>query len=114
MSQEYYSLEKKSNIGNLSIGLHVFESIASGIIENIDGVKLNNAGGISISGSKNCVEGMVNKNNQVTINIEILIDYGVNVSEIITLIQTNISTALFEMIGIKGVMINVDVKGISF
>ena len=114
MSQEYYSVEKKSNIGDLNIGLQVFESIALNVIEKIEGVKLNGAGAITIPGSKNAIIVTVNKNNQVAIDLEVLIDYGVNVSEAIKLIQSKISTAFFEMAGLKGVMVNVEVKGINF
>ena len=39
MSQEYYAVEKETNLGALNIGLNVFQSIAVKTVESIDGVQ---------------------------------------------------------------------------
>ena len=38
MSQEYYSVEKESNLGALNIGLSVFQAIVVKAVESVDGV----------------------------------------------------------------------------
>lgn len=40
MSQEYYAVEKETNLGALNIGLNVFQSIAVKTVESIDGGSL--------------------------------------------------------------------------
>ena len=39
MSQEYYSVEKESNLGALNIGLSVFQAIVVKAVESVDGVQ---------------------------------------------------------------------------
>ena len=42
MSQEYYSVEKESNLGALNIGLSVFQAIVVKAVESVDGVRGRN------------------------------------------------------------------------
>ena len=38
MSQEYYSVEKETNLGTLNIGLNVFQSIIIETVKAMDGI----------------------------------------------------------------------------
>ena len=96
MSQEYYAVEKETNLGALNIGLNVFQSIAVKTVESID------------------VTIRLNKNNQVIVDIAILIDYGLNVTTITNTLQNKIAQSCFEMTGIKNIKVNIEVKGINF
>lgn len=114
MSQEYYAVEKNTNLGALNIGVQVFETIVLDTIEKIKGVKLDGNGGLSMPGAKGPVAVKVNKSNQVSADIEVLVDYGMNVTTLSTTIQTEISNAIMEMTGLKNAKINVLIKGINF
>lgn len=114
MSQEYYFVEKNNNIGKLNIGLQVFETIVYEAIEKVTGVKLNGNTGISMPGSKAPILVKVNKSNQITIDVELVVDYGLNVTSISNVVQTDISNAILEMTGLKSAKINVIISGVNF
>lgn len=112
MSQEYYSVEKESNLGALNIGLSVFQSIVIKAIESVDGVQFE-GNTIPMPGS-GPVNVSINKNNQVIIDVDITINYGLNVTTVTTTLQNKIAQSCFEMTGIKNIKVNIDVKGINF
>ena len=114
MSQEYYSIEKKNNLGNQFIGTAVFDSIAINVINDIEGVDFVGGAMNLIPGAKGPLTIKVNDNNQVIIHLDIVVDYGLNVGVTVNTIQSNIVNAIEEMIGFRNVKINVDVKGIKF
>lgn len=112
MSQEYYSVEKESNLGALNIGLSVFQSIVIKAIESVDGAQFE-GNTIPMPGS-GPVNVSINKNNQVIIDVDITINYGLNVTTVTTTLQNKIAQSCFEMTGIKNIKVNIDVKGINF
>ncbi|WP_294579199.1 Asp23/Gls24 family envelope stress response protein [uncultured Thomasclavelia sp.] len=112
MSQEYYSVERESNLGDLNIGLSVFQAIVEKAVDSIDGIQFE-GNMIPIPG-KGPVNVTINKNNQVFITIAILVDYGSNVTTLTTMLQNKVVQNCFEMTGIKNVKVNVEVKGINF
>lgn len=112
MSQEYYSVEKESNLGALNIGLSVFQAIVLKAVESIDGVQFE--GNMLPMHGSGPVNTNINKNNQVIIDVAILVDYGLNVTSVTTALQNKIAQSCFEMTGIKNVKVNIEVKGINF
>ena len=106
MSQEYYSVEKESNLGALNIGLSVFQAIVVKAVESVDGVQFE-GNMIPMPGS-GPVRTNINKNNQV------IIDDGLNVASVTSALQNKIAQSCFEMTGIKNVKVNIEVKGINF
>lgn len=115
MSQEYYSLEKKSEIGNLNIGLQVFQSIASMAVNKVDNVELEGSGSIPLPGiNKKSVRVNLNKNNQVTIDMDVIVDYGAPVSAVISELQKKVLSSIYEMTFINNVRVNIVVKEIKF
>ena len=98
MSQEYYSVEKESNLGALNIGLSVFQAIVVKAVESVDGVQFE-GNMIPMPGS---------------IDVDVLIDYGLNVASVTSALQNKIAQSCFEMTGIKNVKVNIEVKGINF
>lgn len=113
MSQEYYAIENKANVGELNIGLQVIEVIVKEAVEKIEGASLEGTNALSMK-SKGPIIVKINKNNQVNVNLDIVVDYGINVGTISNAIQTKISTALYEMLEIKNAMINVKIQRINF
>lgn len=114
MSQEYYSVEKKSSIGELNIGLQVFETITLHALEEIKGIKLSGNAGLTMPGTKGPITIKVNKSNQVTVDIELVIDYGLNVTTLSTTVQTKIMSAIAELTGLKNTKVNVNISGVNF
>ena len=68
---EYYTVEKKNNLGEQYIELSVFQAITNHEVSKING--------IDFDGGKNSVNIEINDHNQVIIGIDIVIDYGLNV-----------------------------------
>ncbi|WP_296877897.1 Asp23/Gls24 family envelope stress response protein [Thomasclavelia sp.] len=112
MSQEYYSVKNASNLGELNIGVSVFQSIVEKAVNSIDGIQFE-GNMIPIPGN-GPVTVSINKNNQVSINVALLVDYGQNVTTLTTALQNKIAQSCFEMTGIKNVKVNIEVKGINF
>ena len=112
MSQEYYAVEKETNLGILNIGLSVFQSIVVKAVESMDGVQFE--GNMLPMPGSDPVTIRLNKNNQVIVDIAILIDYGLNVTTITSALQNKISQSCFEMTGIKNIKFNIEIKGINF
>ncbi|MFQ6791783.1 MAG: Asp23/Gls24 family envelope stress response protein [Thomasclavelia sp.] len=112
MSQEYYSVKNASNLGELNIGVSVFQSIVEKAVNSIDGIQFE-GNMIPIPGN-GPVTVSINKNNQVSINVALLVDYGQNVTTLTTALQNKIVQSCFEMTGIKNVKVNIEVKGINF
>lgn len=114
MSQEYYSVEKKSNVGELNIGLQVFETITLHALEQVKGIKLSSGATLTMKGTKNPIIVKVNKSNQITIDIELVVDYGLNVATLSTTVQTKIVSTIFELTGLKNAKVNVNISGVNF
>lgn len=107
MSKEYYTVEKRNNLGELNIGVPVFQSIVVHTISEIDGIDFD-------GGKKNAVEVSINDNNQVSIEVDVIIDYGKNVSQLVNVIQNEVVNAIKNMAGFRTVKVNVNVSKIKF
>ena len=73
--------------------------------------KKNNLGEQYIEGAVN-VE--INDHNQVVIDLNICIDYGLNVGKVVTQIQSEIVNAIDRYIGFRNVKVNINVNKIKF
>ena len=87
---EYYTVEKKNNLGEQYIELSVFQAITNHEVSKING--------IDFDGGKNSVNIEINDHNQVIIGIDIVIDYGL----------------IDRYIGFRNVKVNVNVNKIKF
>lgn len=112
MSQEeYYLLEKKSDAGNLNIGLPVFQAIALHAVNKLDNIQLEG----NLPGKKNkSIRINLSENNQVTIDMDVVVDYGVAVTSLVNELQKNILASIYEMIRIKNCKVNIIVKSVKF
>lgn len=111
MSKDYYTIEKKSNLGESFVSQEVFKSILNDVIENIDNVKFSSG---KMSGNKNAIDISISEHNQVTVTSDVDIDYGVNVNTVISKIQQQVLEKINYLLGIKNVKININVKNINF
>ena len=80
MSKEYYTVEKRNNLGELNIGVSVFQSI---VVHTIS-------------------------------EVEVIIDYGKNVSQLVNDVQSEVVNAIKNMAGFRTVKVNVNVSKIKF
>lgn len=114
MSVEYYKIEKENNYGDLNISRNVFESIVTKSVKEIEGVHLSGAGSIRVPGVAGPLEIKVNKHNQVNIKVEVCVNYGLKVSNVISELQTKIHNTAYEMTGINNLLVDIDVKAVKF
>ena len=103
---EYYTVEKKNNLGEQYIELSVFQAITNHEVSKING--------IDFDGGKNSVNIEINDLNQVIISIDIVIDYGLNVGKVVSEIQNEVVNAIDRYIGFRNVKVNVNVNKIKF
>jgi uncharacterized alkaline shock family protein YloU len=113
MSQGYYAIENRTNLGEQNIGLQVIETIVKETVDKLEGASLESNNALSMK-SKGPIIVTVNKNNQIGIDIDITIDYGMNVGTTSSLIQDTVIAALSQMLEIKNAMININVQKINF
>ena len=92
---EYYTVEKKNNLGEQYIELSVFQAITNHEVSKING--------IDFDGGKNSVNIEINDHNQVIIGIDIVIDYGLNVGKVVSEIQNEVVNAIDRYIGFRNV-----------
>ncbi|MCL7746144.1 Asp23/Gls24 family envelope stress response protein [Halalkalibacter alkaliphilus] len=112
--------EQKSELGKVEISPEVIEVIAGIAASEVDGVATmrgNFATGVAEKlGRKNHGKGVKVElaEDGITVDVSVVITYGVAVPEVATLIQTNIKQALQTMTAIELQAINVHVVGVQF
>ena len=94
---EYYTVEKKNNLGEQYIELSVFQAITNHEVSKING--------IDFDGGKNSVNIEINDHNQVIIGI---------VGKVVSEIQNEVVNAIDRYIGFRNVKVNVNVNKIKF
>ncbi|KHF39540.1 Asp23/Gls24 family envelope stress response protein [Halalkalibacter okhensis] len=112
--------EQKSELGKVEISPEVIEVIAGIAASEVDGVATmrgNFATGVAEKlGRKNHGKGVKVElaEDGITVDVSVVITYGVAVPEVATLIQSNIKQALQTMTAIELQAINVHVVGVQF
>ncbi|MDD3026624.1 MAG: Asp23/Gls24 family envelope stress response protein [Erysipelotrichaceae bacterium] len=114
MSMEYYQLEKENNYGIVNISQNVFATIAQKAVKDLDGVELAGNVPIRVPGGSNSIDVEISKNNQVNVKLDVLVNYGLNVSNIVHTLQSKIYNDASQMTGIKNILVNIDVRAIKF
>ncbi|GAE36342.1 Asp23/Gls24 family envelope stress response protein [Halalkalibacter akibai] len=112
--------EQKSELGKVEISPEVIEVIAGIAASEVDGVATmrgNFATGVAEKlGRKNHGKGVKVElaEDGITVDVSVVITYGVAVPEVANLIQSNIKQALQTMTAIELQAINVHVVGVQF
>ncbi|WP_332697973.1 Asp23/Gls24 family envelope stress response protein [Halalkalibacter lacteus] len=112
--------EQKSELGTVEISPEVIEVIAGIAASEVDGVATlrgNFATGVAEKlGRKNHGKGVKVElaEDGITVDVSVIITYGVAVPEVANLIQQNIKQALQTMTAIELQAINVHVVGVQF
>ncbi len=112
--------EQKSELGKVEISPEVIEVIAGIAASEVDGVATmrgNFATGVAEKlGRKNHGKGVKVELGEegITVDVSVVISYGVSVPEVAKLIQSNIKQALQTMTAIELQAVNVHVVGVQF
>lgn len=111
--------ESRTDLGTIRIHKNVIASIASLAATEIEGVKRIGgdlkSGLMMLIGKKTslAIKVEIDKNNEVTVEIPIIIKYGFNISDIAGKVQENVHNTLEKMINLSIKDINVNVQGIE-
>lgn len=113
-------LEEANKQGTIKISEDVITTIAGLAAAEVSGIA-----GMSGSITGELVEKLGRKNiskgikadvngNQVTIDINTIVEYGVNIHEVAVALQNNIKNVIKNMTGLDVVGVNVNIQGLSF
>lgn len=104
--------------GSVKISTDVIASIAGVAATEVEGV-VGMSGGIKglsdILGLKNISKGIKVEvgEKETSVDISIIVEYGLNISEIAAKVQENVKSSIENMTGLEVIQINVNVQGIS-
>lgn len=112
--------QKNANQGTIKISEEVVTTIAGLAAAEVAGVA-GMSGGIAGDlveklGRKNLSKGIKAEvgESEVTIDINAIVDYGVNIHDVALQLQTNVRDAVENMTGLDVVNVNVNIQGLSF
>ena len=111
--------ENKVDLGSIQIHKKVIAEIAAAALGEIDGVHLIPkdflARFLETLGQRNCqgIEVAVDKNDQVTIELKVIIRYGINIPDVARQIQDVVRLAVEKTTDIHLGEVNVNVQGIE-
>jgi uncharacterized alkaline shock family protein YloU len=119
-NNETAKTDKGSKQGTIKISEEVVTTIAGLAAAEVAGVA-GMSGGIAGDlveklGRKNLSKGIkaeVNEN-EATIDINAIVDYGVNIHEVALELQNSVKNAIENMTGLDVVNVNVNIQGLSF
>lgn len=113
MTKEYYNLNEKNNLGNGSICTQVFESIAYGAMQKVEGAWINLPSGFPKTG-KHPVTSQLSKDDSISLTVDVVLKYGLNISKVTESIQKQIMEAIKQMTNIDKCKVDVVIKSIEF
>ncbi len=108
-----------TDLGTIKIHKNVIASIASLAASEIEGVK--RIGGDFKSGilelmgkkSSSAIKVIIDKNEEVRLEVPLIVKYGYNIAEIAVKVQENVRNALEKMTNLSIKDINVNIQGIE-
>ena len=107
--------EKKTDLGILKISNEVIASIAKNAALEVDGVKGIKINPLTIitdlikKGYNNKGINLEISEREVQVGITIIVQYGVSIPDVASLVQENIRTAIEEMTGLLVLAVNVSI-----
>ena len=111
--------EDKIDLGSVQVHKKVFAEIISSAIDEVDGVHLiqENLGDklVGIFGQKDFpgIDIKVDEDHEVTLELQILVRYGMNIPDAARQVQQTIKSAIDKTLDINLKDINVNVQGIE-
>lgn len=110
---------EKTEHGSVKIHNQVISSIASTAAREVHGVSRIGAGPVrrllKWAGKESVgeVKAEVRDNNEVSIKVPIIVNYGVDIPQVAGQVQENVKSAVEKMTGLSSVDIDVDVQGVE-
>lgn len=120
MTENDMTVSNTDNTGQVKISSDVIVVIAHTVASEVEGVAAMNANIAdnisSVLGRKNVPKGVKVEidDNDVTIDLYIIVNYGARIPEVAWKIQERIKTAVESMTGMNVASINIHVQGVSF
>lgn len=111
--------ESKSGLGAVQVHKHVIEEIIFNTIKDIHGVTLNSSGiggGVMRIFGKKSFPGIhvkFDRNDNVTVNVDVSVYFGMNIPKMASAVQDAIKEALDKTVNINLKDINVTIQGIE-
>lgn len=111
--------ESHTDLGTIRIHKNVIASIASLAAVEIEGIKRVGgdfkSGLLELIGKKylSAIKVEINKNEEVSLKIPLVIKYGFNIPDIASKVQENVRNALEKMTNLSVRDININVQGIE-
>jgi uncharacterized alkaline shock family protein YloU len=111
--------EEKTEFGVVRIHKDVIKSIASLAVSEIEGVSVVSdnfkSGLVGLMGKKYYpgIDVVIDKNNEIKVEVKINVKYGFNIPEVASRVQDNIRLALEKMSELSLKEINVNVQGVE-
>lgn len=111
--------ESRTDLGTIRIHKNVIASIASLAAVEIEGIKRVGgdfkSGLLELIGKKylSAIKVEINKNEEVSLEIPLVIKYGFNIPDIASKVQENVRNALEKMTNLSVRDININVQGIE-
>lgn len=111
--------ETLTDLGTVKIHKNVIASIASLAASEIDGVKRIGgdfrSGILELMGNKSssAIKVIIDKNEEVRLEIPLIVKYGYNISEIAVKVQENVRNALEKMTNLSLKDVNINMQGIE-
>lgn len=112
--------EAEETIGNIKISVDVVSTIAGIAASAIDGVSMHSsfADGFAkrLGAKKNNAQGVkvVITEDSATIDLYLVVEYGVKIPELAWKIQEDVKTSVESMTGLTVSKVNIHIEGISF
>lgn len=120
MTENDMTVSNTDNTGQVKISSDVIVVIAHTVASEVEGVAAMNANIAdnisSVLGRKNVPKGVKVEidDNDVTIDLYIIVNYGSRIPEVAWKIQERVKTAVESMTGMNVASINIHVQGVSF
>lgn len=114
------SIESNVDKGSIKIAddvVGIIAGLAAMEVEGVAGMSGGVVGGIAeLLGHKNLSKGVKVEvgETEAAVDIYIIVDYGVNIPEVASNVQTNVKKAIENMTGLTIVEVNIHVQGINF
>ncbi len=109
-------IEKQNDFGEVRISDEVISVVSSIAVGDVDGVVgIYDSGKSGIFGMKNNSKGVSAemKDNVISVDIDIVVKYGVKMQDISWEIQSKVKNAVETMTGLLVQKVNVNIKGIE-
>lgn len=107
-------MENNLDFGQVKISSDVIASIVAIAVEEVDNFKMVKTLVDKVSNKNQSVKVSFNESNELSISVNVLVEYGTKIRECVPKVQENICTNVEIMTGLKVKDVNVNVNSLYF